>query len=77
MRRRKVIPLREDISSSSPLIAHSLTRAPLHITPLFIFKPSLSKTDVLDMVHPFAHHSLYSVGKLKSFEAASPTNNEC
>jgi len=37
----------------------SLTRAPLHVAPLFVYKPSPSGRDILDRKHPFARVDTY------------------
>eukprot|EP00516_Mucochytrium_quahogii_P002293 CAMPEP_0203756320 /NCGR_PEP_ID=MMETSP0098-20131031/9615_1 /ASSEMBLY_ACC=CAM_ASM_000208 /TAXON_ID=96639 /ORGANISM=" , Strain NY0313808BC1" /LENGTH=1878 /DNA_ID=CAMNT_0050648153 /DNA_START=134 /DNA_END=5767 /DNA_ORIENTATION=- len=44
----------------------SLTRAPLHVAPLFVYKPSRNKSDVFDRPHPFAHKSMYRVHRRSS-----------
>ena len=45
----------------------SLSRAPLHVAPLFVYKVSRNGNDVLDRDHPFAPKSMYRVKSCEVF----------
>ncbi|CAK9103067.1 GATOR complex protein DEPDC5 (DEP domain-containing protein 5), partial [Durusdinium trenchii] len=44
----------------------SLTRAPLHVAPLFVYKPATDCKDCFDRVHPFAPPWTYQLAKSSS-----------